>query len=116
MFGDTCQHCPLRERCTTAEGGGARSPSPATRPACNKPKADQRAPEWQAAYRATRPKVERKIGHLTRRAWGGRLARTRGVARVLTDVVTRAAAINLARLATLGLHHDTTSWAAPAMQ
>ena len=77
-------------------------------------KADQRAPEWQAAYRATRPKVERKIGHLTRRAWGGRRARTRGAARVLTDFVTRAAAVNLARLATLGIYYDTTGWTAPA--
>ncbi len=41
------------------------------------------------AYRATRPKVERKIGHLTRRVHGGRKARCRGVARVLTDFITR---------------------------
>ena len=78
-------------------------------------KTEQADPAWQAAYRATRPKVERKIGHLTRRVHGGRKARCRGVARVLTDFVTRAAAINLARLATLGVHHDTTGWTTPAM-
>ena len=32
-------------------------------------------------------------------------------ARILTDVLTRASAINLARLATLGLHHAPTGWA-----
>ena len=56
---------------------------------------------------ATRPNVERKIGHLTRRGHGGRKARCRGMATVLSDLVTRAAAINLARLATLGVHHAT---------
>ena len=56
-----------------------------------------------AEYRSTRPKVERKIAHFVRVAWGGRKARTRGKARVATDVDTRAAAVNWARLATLGL-------------
>ncbi len=32
-------------------------------------------------------------------------------ARILTDIVTRASAINLARLATLGLHHAAEGWA-----
>ena len=114
VFGELCQLCPLREKCTKTSSG--RTIAIGRHEArMQQAKTDQRAPEWQAAYRATRPKVERKIGHLTRRAWGGRRARTRGVARVLTDFVTRAAAINLARLATLGLHHDTTRWTAPAM-
>ena len=113
-FGDMCRRCPLRERCTTATGG--RTIAIARHEArMQQAKADQHDPDWQTAYRSTRPKVERKIGHLTRRAWGGRRARTRGVARVLTDFVTRAAAINLARLATLGLRHDMTGWTAPAM-
>src|SRR6202008_2215860 len=38
------------------------------------------------------------------RPWAGRKARCRGHARILTDILTRASAINLARLATLGLH------------
>ena len=76
-------------------------------------KTGQADPDWQSACRGTRPKVEHKIGHLTRRAHGGRKARTRAVARVLGDFVTRAAAINLARLATLGLHHNNTGWAIP---
>ena len=40
--------------------------------------ATQRNPAWQHRYRTDRPKVERKIAHFARRAWGGRKARTRG--------------------------------------
>ena len=113
MFAAMCSRCPLQERCTTSTAG--RTIGIARLEArMQQAKTDQAEPEWQAAYRATRPKVERKIGHLTRRAHGGRKARCRGVARILTDFVTRAAAINLARLATLGLHHDTTTWTIPA--
>lgn len=63
----------------------------------------QRDPEWLERYRATRPMVERKIAHFTRRLWGGRKARCRGLERVMTDVKTRAGVLNLARLAVLGL-------------
>jgi hypothetical protein len=31
-------------------------------------RARQTDPDWRADYRATRPKVERKLGHLMRRA------------------------------------------------
>ena len=41
-------------------------------------RARQRHPDWVADYRATRPKVERKFGHLMRRKHGGRRARVRG--------------------------------------
>jgi hypothetical protein len=74
-------------------------------------KARQRDPDWQQAYRTHRPIVERKISHFTRRPWGGRKARCRGQARILTDVLTRAGVINLARLATLGLQHGPGGWA-----
>ena len=47
----------------------------------------------------------------TRRPWGGRKARTRGKPRILTDVLARAGAINLARLAGLGLHYQPSGWA-----
>ena len=57
------------------------------------------------------PVVERKISHFTRRPWGGRKARCRGKKRILTDIFTRASALNLDRLATLGLHHRPTGWA-----
>ncbi|MEU3455846.1 transposase [Micromonospora sp. NPDC006766] len=59
----------------------------------------QTDPGWRADYRATRPKVERKIAHLARRRHGGR----RALHRVAADFKLLAAATNLARLATLGL-------------
>ena len=74
-------------------------------------KTAQRDPDRHHAYRQTRPLVERKIAHFVRRPWGGRKARCRGATRILTDVVHRAAAVNLARLATLGLHDTPTGWA-----
>ena len=62
-------------------------------------------------YRKTRPKVERKIAHLVRRKHGGRRARVRGRERVGQDFTVLAAAVNLARLATLGTSSNTTGWA-----
>jgi hypothetical protein len=54
-------------------------------------------------HRATRPKVERKIGHLMRRKHGGRRARVRGREKIRCDFALLAAATNLARLAVLGV-------------
>ena len=54
-------------------------------------------------YTATRPKVERKIGHLMRRRHGGRRVRVRGTTKVAADFSLLAAAVNLARLGVLGL-------------
>jgi len=59
---------------------------------------------------ATRPKVERKLGHLMQRRHGGRRARVRGRARVMHDFALLAAADNLRRLAKLGVHYDGTTW------
>ena len=47
-----------------------------------------------------------------RRRHGGRRARVRGRIKVAADFSLLAAAVNLARLARLGLHHTTTGWAA----
>ena len=44
-------------------------------------------------------------------ALGGRNARCRGQARILTDVFTRVGVINLAWLATLGYQHGPGGWA-----
>jgi hypothetical protein len=104
-FGAACTTCPLRERCTDSKTGRsitighheAKLTAARTR---------QQDPTWQADYRATRPKVERKIAHLMRRRHGGRCARTRGLLRVAADFTLLAAATNLARLATLRLTHD----------
>jgi hypothetical protein len=109
-FGALCQSCPLRADCTKARRGRVISIHP-HEAALQHAKARQHDPAWQQDYRAHRPVVERKISHFTRRPWGGRKARCRGHARILTDILTRASAINLARLATLGLHHGAGGWA-----
>ncbi len=74
-------------------------------------RARQTDPAWKADYTATRPKVERKISHLMRRRHGGRRARVRGHTKVDADFTLLAAAVNLARLATLGVTHHTSGWA-----
>ena len=109
-FGDLCRSCPLHTACTKARAGRVISihPHEAT---LQQAKARQRDPAWQQAYRTHRPTVERKISHYVRRPWGGRKARCRGQARILTDILARASAVNLARLAALGLHHRPTGWA-----
>ena len=111
-FGDLCRDCPLRAACTTARGGRVISIHP-QEAELQQAKARQRDPDWQQAYRTHRPIEERKISHFTRRPWGGRKARCRGQARILTDVLTRAGVINLARLAILGLQHGPGGWAIP---
>ncbi len=110
-FGKACAACPLAERCTTNKAGRTVTVH-RHEEVLQEHKADQASPEWQGAYKRTRPKVERKIGHMVRKPWGGRKARARGAARVATDVVARAAAVNFARLAVLGVHWNGAAWAA----
>lgn len=108
-FGPACAQCPLRAQCTKARDGrritvgrhehrltGARTA--------------QRDPAWQADYRATRPKVERKLGHLMHRKHGGRRARMRGQNKIDADFNLLAAAHNLARLAVLGIRSTSSGW------
>jgi Transposase DDE domain/Transposase domain (DUF772) len=101
-FGTACQACPLRARCTTATGGRTVSIGPHEQ-ALTDARARQTDPAWIADYRATRPKVERKLGHLMRRRHGGRRARVRGTDRVDADFRLLAGAVNIARLAVLNL-------------
>jgi hypothetical protein len=105
-----CKHCPLRDHCTPSRRGRSIAIHP-QEPLLQRARAAQATDEWINASRADRPKVERKIFHLARRAWGGRKARTRGRRRIATDLDTRAAAINWARLAALGLSHGPDGWA-----
>jgi hypothetical protein len=109
-FGALCASCPLRAACTSARRGRVISIH-SHEAALQQAKTRQQDPAWQQAYRHHRPTVERKISHFTRRPWGGRKARCRGQTRILTDVLTRAGALNLARLAILGLHPNGNSWA-----
>ena len=111
-FGAACRACPLAAQCTTAHDGRTITigPHEARLAAARIRQAD---PAWRADYRATRPKVERKIGHLMRRRHGGRRARVRGRLKVAADFVLLAAAVNLARLGVLGVAHRNGAWAAP---
>jgi IS5 family transposase len=108
-FKGHCRHCPLKDQCTPSARGRTISVHP-QEALLRRARAEQKSPEWQARYKSTRPIVERKIGHFTRRPWGGRKARVRGTKRVTTDVLTRAAALNWARLATLGLVFGDRGW------
>jgi hypothetical protein len=99
-FGESCAACPLREMCTTSATGryvvvGIHEAT------LTRVRQEQADPSWRADYRATRPKIERKLGHLMRRRHGGRRARVRGKLRVGADFSLLSAAANLARLATL---------------
>lgn len=108
-FGVVCSACPLRQACTSSVGGRvvAIHPHEAQLAAA---RTRQHDPAWLADYRATRPKVERKLAHLLRRRHGGRRARVRGLERVAQDFKLLAAAVNLARLASLGLRSTPTGW------
>ncbi|MGA7271025.1 MAG: transposase [Acidimicrobiia bacterium] len=101
-FGDHCTDCALRAECTNAKAGRSIRVGRYEHRLADA-RQQQQDPEWADDYRATRPKVERKIGHLVRRRHGGRRARVRGQSKVDADFNLVAAAINLARLATLGL-------------
>jgi hypothetical protein len=102
-FGAACADCRLRDGCTTAKAGRTVSISPyEVRLAAGRAR--------QADYRATRPKVERKIGHLMRRRHGGRRARVRGRVKVAADFSLLAAAVNLARLGRLGVVCRAGTW------
>jgi Transposase DDE domain/Transposase domain (DUF772) len=111
QFAGACRECPLAERCTTSSSGRSIHVGVYEQQLA-RARARQTDPAWKADYTATRPKVERKIAHLMRRRHGGRRARVRGHTKVDADFSLLAAAVNLARLATLGVTHHTGGWAA----
>jgi hypothetical protein len=112
-FGDACATCPLAGGCTDSPKG--RSIFVGNHEAeLARARARQRDPARAEDYRSTRPKVERKLGHLMRRRHGGRRARVRGQPKVRADFSLLVAAVNLARLAVLGLRSTTTGWAVAA--
>ena len=109
-FGDACANCPLQAKCTTASGGRTIGISPYEQ-ALARARKRQAEQAWRDDYRATRPKVERKLAHLVFRKHGGRRARMRGTAKVDADFRLLAGAGNLARLARLGLGWTSAGWA-----
>ncbi len=108
-FGDACATCPLRDSCTASPSGRVVSVN-RNEAALAAARARQTDPRWRDDYRATRPKVERKLAHLMRRRHGGRRARVRGRIRVEADFSLLAGAHNLARLALLGLRSTPAGW------
>jgi hypothetical protein len=113
-FGGACATCALALQCTTAKNGRVITIGPYEEYLA-RGRARSADPDWLAAYRATRPKVERKIAHLMRRRHGGRRARVRGRAKVAADFSLLAAAANIARLGVLGITSTTGgNWAVNA--
>jgi hypothetical protein len=111
-FGPAGASCPLRGQCTNAAARRTVTipPYEAELAAARTRQAD---PGLTADYRATRPKVERKLAHLVRRRHGGRRVRVRGLVKVAADYNLLAAAVNLARLGVLGLYWtESDGWAA----
>lgn len=112
-FAEHCAACPLRSECTDAAGGRTIRISK-FEAALARARQRQTDLDWQADYRANRPKVERKLGHLMRRRHGGRRARVRGRPKVDADFNLLAAAANIARLAALDLRSTTNGWVVTA--
>jgi hypothetical protein len=109
-FADACATCPLRSQCTTAAGGRSIKIN-SHEGALARARTRQADSSWRDDYRATRPKVERKLAHLMRRKHGGRRARVRGTQKVDADFRLLAAATNLARLGILGVRSTRRGWA-----
>jgi IS5 family transposase len=107
-FGHNCDDCPMRHRCTNANGGRVIvfHPHHALLVAA---RVFATTDAFDDVYRNQRPMVERTIAWLVR--GGNRKVRYRGVGRNRLWLAHRAAAINLRRLVNLGLSSDGGSWA-----
>lgn len=99
-FGESCQDCPQRSQCTHSKRGRSIRIHPKEE-TLFRSRQRQKTEAWRANYRATRPKVERKIAHLMRHRHGGRRARMRGRDRIGHDFALLAAGTNLKRIAML---------------
>jgi hypothetical protein len=108
-FAQACATCPLRAQCTNSAGGRTIKVGRYEQRLADA-RRQGKDPGWIADYRATRPKVERKLGHLMFRKHGGRRARMRGRIKIDADFNLLAAAHNLARLGMLGVRSGRTGW------
>jgi Transposase DDE domain/Transposase domain (DUF772) len=106
-FARSCQHCPLRGRCTTAKGGRVLHLHPHDQELrAARRRATTRS--FQHSYRRWRPMVERSLAWLV--ADGCRRVPYRGVERNHLWLSIRVAALNLRRLLTLGLTRRDGVW------
>ena len=106
-FGRLCAACPQRDRCTTAKNGRTIKIHPhhgLLKTARNR----ARTEAFGHAYRTERPMAERTIAWIVRRARRCPYIGTHNNRHWLRP---RTAAVNLQRLAALGLHHNSTNWA-----
>ena len=106
-FAPHCDDCPLRSQCTDSKAGRHIKVHPREK-TLQRSRQRQGEPAWRQRYRSTRPKVERKLSHMMFRRHGGRRARVRGRSRVAHDFALLAAAVNLKRLAVLGVGAAST--------
>ena len=97
-FGVACKSCPMASSCSEGKAGRHIRVHKHERLLLEARRLQQ-SPAWRANYKATRPKVERKLAHLMRRRHGGRRARMRGTERIKQDFMLLCAAANLHRLA-----------------
>jgi hypothetical protein len=111
IFGAACRTCPLRDRCTTAQGGRTLRlhPHDAILRAARATWAAQ--PALREDYRKYRPNVERVISQVASR--GGRRVKLRylGTAKNNAWLKNRTAALNLRNLIGRGLDHHNGAWA-----
>ena len=106
-FGRHCRGCPVRARCTTAANGRTIRLHP-HHDLLAAARAQARTRDFQDAYTTHRPMAERTIAWLVR---NNRRCPYIGTAKNRHWLKLRAAAVNLARLTSLGLHHNGTNWA-----
>jgi transposase len=105
-FRPRCQECIVKDRCTTATHGRVITlGSDALMRREHRAKAA--TPAFAADYRQTRPMAERAIAWMTRHL---RRLPYRGVTKNNAAWQTRAAAINLRRLTTMGLTRSAGTW------
>ena len=102
-----CRRCPRRARCTTAKVGRTLRLHP-HHDLLRAARLQAAAPKFQDTYRQHRPRAERSIAWLVRK---GRRCPYRGTQCNRIWLTTRAAAVDLQRLANLGLAHNGHHWA-----
>ena len=106
-FANRCRDCPARARCTTAKNGRTIKLHP-HHDLLTAARAQARTRQFQRAYTKHRPMAERTIAWLVR---NNRRRPYIGTRKNRHWLALRAAAVNLARLTSLGLHHNGTNWA-----
>lgn len=111
IFGVACRGCPLRERCTTSQGGRSLTLHPQDA-LLRQARRDWREDEdMRAVYRQHRPMVERSIAWLIGPKGRCRKLRYRGVSANDAWLHLRMAGLNLRRLLNLGLVRCEGVWA-----